>query len=149
MATQLTPGEMKDAIQQFVDEVWNQKKYDLIYDSNHDDYVMHWSLGGDVGVSGLEQFVRDVHQGFSDFKVEIEFMVVEDDMIAIGASTSGTHDGDFMGIPPTNQYVESHAMWAERFEGEKTAETWASWDAFDTLRQIGAIPEEAAPEMDD
>lgn len=138
-----TTAEMREFEQRFVEEVWNDRRYELIHESVADDYVGHWfGLDGETrGPEELEAFIREVHDGFSDFEMHSEFTVAEDDMIVIGFTTTGTHDGTFMGVPATDEYGESPGIFVHRFEDGEIAEAWATWDALGLFQQLGIVPE--------
>jgi predicted ester cyclase len=53
----------------------------------------------------------------------------------------GTHQGEFMGIPPTGKRVTFTGIWFARLKGGRLQEQWVSFDALGLLRQLGAIPE--------
>ena len=143
MATAVqNPEEIKTFEQNFVDEVWNGDNYGFIEETHNDDYVGHWfdPEGGDVDRDGLEAFIREAHSGFSDFEMTVEFMLVEEDMGATGFTVSGTHDGEFMGIPATDHFGTTPGIMVHRFEDGKVVEAWAVWDALGQLQQLGVLP---------
>lgn len=144
MATAIqSPAELRSFEEEFVEEVWNGKNYDFIEETHADDYVGHWfdPEGGDVDMEGLESFIRATHEGFSDFEMEIDFTVVEDDMAVSGFTVTGTHDGEYMGIPATGMTGGSPGIMVHRFAGDKVVEAWAVWDALGQLQQLGVVPE--------
>jgi SnoaL-like polyketide cyclase len=53
---------------------------------------------------------------------------------------SGTHQGDYMGVPPTGKPVTYSEIFIARFAGGRIAETWGVVDVFSQLKQLGAIP---------
>jgi steroid delta-isomerase-like uncharacterized protein len=145
MATTTRPTEeRREYEQQFIDEVWNGREFDLVLETISEDYVGHWfdPEVGDVDREGLVSFIEAAHEGFSDLHMEAEFMLAEDDMIAVGFTISGTHDGEYMGIPPTGEYGESPGIFVHRFgEAGKVVEAWAVWDALGQMQQLGVVPE--------
>jgi predicted ester cyclase len=52
----------------------------------------------------------------------------------------GTHQGTFMGIPPTGKRVKVSGIDIFRLTGGKIVERWAEIDTPGMLQQIGAIP---------
>lgn len=146
MATKMpTESELIEYEERFVKEVWNGRNLGLIDEMVTDDYVGHWFAveegGPTTGPEGLREFIGAVHEGFSDFEMEIEFTIAQDDMIAVGFTTTGTHDGEFMGIPATGEEGSTPGIFAHRFEDGKVAEAWATWDALGLLQQVGVVPE--------
>lgn len=109
-----------------------------------EDYVGHWfDLGeGEVDREGLIAFVDAARDGFSDLHMESEFMLAEDDMIAVRFTISGTRDGEFMGIPPTGKEGSSPGIFVHWFDEEgKVVEAWAVWDALGQMQKLGIVPE--------
>ena len=54
---------------------------------------------------------------------------------------TGTHQGEYLGLPPTGRSVTYNEIFIFRFEGGRIAETWGVVDLLAQLRQLGAIPE--------
>jgi steroid delta-isomerase-like uncharacterized protein len=137
------PEKIKEFEQEFVDSVWNGDDYEFIEETHSEEYVGHWfdPEGGDVDRAGLESFIKGVHDGFSDFHMDIEFMLVEDDRAATGFTVSGTHDGEWMGIPATDETGTTPGIMVHRFEDGQVVEAWAVWDGLGQLQQLGVIPE--------
>jgi len=52
---------------------------------------------------------------------------------------TGTHRGDFMGIPATGNRVTMEAIHIFRFDGGRMAEHWVARDDLGMMRQIGAV----------
>lgn len=55
-------------------------------------------------------------------------------------TVTGTHQGEYMGIPPTGKSVTYNEIFIVRFAGGRIAETWGAVDVLSQLRQLGAIP---------
>lgn len=142
--TEKTPEQLKEYEQRFVDEAWNGGNYDIIEETISEEYVGHWfdPEVGDVDRDGLEAFIRAVREGFSDFHMDVEFMLAESDTIAVGFTVSGTHDGEFMGIPATGESGTSPGIFVHEFDEDgKVTEAWAVWDALGQMQQLGVVPE--------
>jgi len=56
------------------------------------------------------------------------------------ARLTGTHQGEFMGVPATGSRVEFQVIDIARFENGKGVEHWGVSDAMSLMMQIGAIP---------
>jgi len=50
---------------------------------------------------------------------------------------TGTHKGDFNGIPATGKPVKARGLQISRFEDGKMVERWGSSDELGILKQIG------------
>ena len=64
-------------------------------------------LYGGKGYLSVVDFMR---KSFSDIHWEIEDLAAEDNKIAVSWICSGTHDGVFMGIPPTGKKFSFRCM---------------------------------------
>jgi steroid delta-isomerase-like uncharacterized protein len=100
--------------------VWNDRDYSLIPEVVSESFVMYdpWAIGGDVpgpwgevhGREGLEPFVRSVVDGFPDFHVEVLQMLSDGETVMYTGRVSGTHEGTFVGFPPTGRRLEFRYM---------------------------------------
>jgi predicted ester cyclase len=52
---------------------------------------------------------------------------------------TGTHQGDFRGIEPTDSSVEIQGNAMHRVRDGRIAETWATWDFLGLLTQVGVV----------
>ena len=62
------------------------------------------------------------------------------DMLRGPLALTGTHQGDFLGVPATGKPIEIRGMQIGRFEDGKMVERWGSSDELGILKQIGAAP---------
>ena len=90
--------------------------------------------------SGLEG-AKAVHQktlvGMPDFHTEIQDLIAEDDKVVARVIMTGTHTGDFYGIPATGKCVEFSGMFIARIVDGKIVEHWGEEDALSLLQQLG------------
>jgi predicted ester cyclase len=145
MARELETEDMKVAERRFMEEVWNEGDYEVFEELVHDDYVGHWfSIDDeDTDYAGLKEFIQESRNGFSDFAMHEEFMFAEGDMIAVGATATGTHDGEFFDIPATNKDPgPTPVIMVHRFDDGQIIEGWATWDALGMMQNLGLVPQE-------
>ena len=86
-----------------------------------------------------EVFVR-LHRAFPDFYITIEDLIEEGDKVVSRNTVTGTHQGEYMGIPPTGKSVTYNEIFILRFIGGRIAETWGVVDVFSQMKQLGVIP---------
>ena len=107
------------------------------------DFVQHdlAFLSGDK-TQGPEQMRNAMSKpAFSDAKIVIIDLIAERDKVTKFWSWSGTHDGDFVGIPPTGKKVKmEYCISLYRIENGKIAEIWMGWSAYSVMQQLGVIP---------
>lgn len=86
-----------------------------------------------------EVFTRLV-RGLPDLHVTIEDLVAEGDKVVSRNTVTGTHQGEYMGLPPTGRPVTYNEIFICRFAGGRIAETWGVVDVLSQMRQLGASP---------
>lgn len=92
---------------------------------------------------GLEGF-RMLNQGkrasFPDAKIEIEEIFSEGNMVAMVTRMMATHEGDFVGIPPTGKEVDFLQVHVLLVEDGKIVEHWGVNDIGKIFVQLGVEP---------
>jgi steroid delta-isomerase-like uncharacterized protein len=135
--------ENKDAIRNFWNEVFNNKKLELIDSLFTEDYVYHGAAGQDIhGREGLKQFLNMYFNAFPDIHAEIEDIFGEDDKVVSRVMCRGTHQGELMGMPATGKQVAIRVICTNSFSGQKIVEDWELPDLFGMLQQLGAMSRE-------
>ncbi|GAB4424013.1 MAG: ester cyclase [Chloroflexi bacterium OHK40] len=92
------------------------------------------------GLDGARALIGMLKAGFPDFSSRIELIAAEDERVAVRACHTGTHQGDFMGVPPTGRPVTIHATGIFTCKDGKLIQNQVVFDAFGLLQQIGVIP---------
>ena len=72
--------------------------------------------------------------------MSLEEVLAEGNKVAVRLTFSGTHQGEFMGLPATGKRFTIAGMNVFRVEGSKIAENWPQLDMLGLLQQLGAIP---------
>ena len=54
---------------------------------------------------------------------------------------TGTHQGDFMGVPATRRSIVIQGITMMRFSGSGVVERWTSADMYEVMIQMGAVPQ--------
>ena len=96
--------------------------------------------GQGTGPAGFTAFFTELRSAFPDLSIEVEHMVADDDNVAFAYTMSGTHQGEFMGIPATGKRISARGMQIGRFEQGKLVERWGSSDELGILKQLGVEP---------
>lgn len=60
--------------------------------------------------------------------------------LAIAYTVTGSHQGDFLGIPATGRRISARGMQIARFQDGQIVERWCSSDQLGILQQIGMDP---------
>src|SRR6266511_5622298 len=86
-----------------------------------------------------EVFAR-LFRGFPDLHVTVEDLIAEGDKVVARNTVTGTHDGEYMGLPPTGKSITYNEIFIARFVNGRIAEIWGVVDVFSQLKQLGMIP---------
>ena len=103
------------------------------------DLVMHLA-GVPEPLRGREawrQGAAIIRRAFPDLRAHIEDIFAAGDRVAVRLTFRGTHDGEYLGHPPTGRAIEyvSHEFY--RVAGGLIAEEWICSDTATMFRQIG------------
>jgi steroid delta-isomerase-like uncharacterized protein len=80
------------------------------------------------GTEGLKQLIAAYRTAFPDLKMTLDDIFAEGEMVAFRWSVSGTHLGDWLGVPPTGNHVRATGITVFRIAGGKVVESWTSID---------------------
>jgi steroid delta-isomerase-like uncharacterized protein len=92
------------------------------------------------GLDGARALVTLFTKSFPDFTSRIELMAGEDDRVAVRALHTGTHQGEFLGIPATGKAVTVSATGIFTLMNGKLIENRVVFDAYGLLQQLGVAP---------
>lgn len=103
-------------------------------------YVNHGIPVPATGPDAMRMAVGLFKSAFPDFRVVIEQVVAEGDRVSTRGYFTGTHLGEFNGIPPTGKSIRADYVDIWRIEAGKVAENWVQMDMLGLLQQLGVIP---------
>ena len=128
-------------IQRFYDEGWTQNNLDVYDELVNEDFEDHQALPGlPPGREGFKMLNVMFRSAFPDLRVDIDNVVAEEDKVGCRWRSTGTHQGELFGIPPTGNKVDVTATVFYRVEDGRLAEGWISRDDVGLMRQLGVIP---------
>ena len=110
-----------------------------------DDYVEHQGgLGFPTTKEGMLDFFRALLTSFPDFRMNVEDLIADGDKTVARVRATGTHQGEFMAVPPTGTGVEVELIDIMRFDGAGlVCEHWGVADMLSLMQQLGVVPTSA------
>ncbi len=93
-----------------------------------------------TGAQLLKEVFARLHRAYPDLHVRIEDLIAEGDKVVSRNTVTGTHQGEYMGIPPTGKSITYNEIFICRFVNGRIHETWGIVDVLSQLRHLGAIP---------
>lgn len=122
------------------EEIASENNLDLVAEVYAEDAVEHAPFGRNAqGIEAITDSLRQFLEAFPDLRATVEDAVTQEDTVAMRVTLRGTHEGDFMGIAPTNQSFEVQNMVFTRIEDGKIAERWLQPDTLGMLTQLGIV----------
>lgn len=98
-----------------------------------------------MSLDEFREFVKAWRAGFPDVHCAVENVITEGDRLAWTVRATGTHTGEFMGIPATGRKVDFLSVNEGRArEDGKFVEHLVVMDAVAMLQQLGVMPETPA-----
>ena len=128
--------EQNEAAFRHMIEETDKGNYDAWDEVCSPDYISHW---GEISwnLEEHKQANRPLSVAFPDFKHEIKSVLVDGDRVVLRVTLTGTHEGDYMGIPPTGNRINYTAMLEARFSEGKIVELWGVGDMLTLMQQLG------------
>ena len=90
------------------------------------------------GIEGVRAILGAIRAGFPDHDAAVLQMVAEGDLVATHKTFTGTHDGEFFGMPATGKRATIRVMDFVRYEDGKIVEHWNVVDMAGLLAQLTA-----------
>ena len=130
----------KEISRKYYDEVWTNKNIDKIADYISDDFVFHSGDADYKGVDYYKQLLMSYQKAFPDLTFTLKELIAENDRVVELWSATGTHRGEFQGIPPTNKHAKISGVDIVTFRDGKITERWAYADFQGLMKQLGVLP---------
>lgn len=128
-------------VRDFVEETINQGRIDSTERFVWEDVVEQVPFPGQgPGVEGLKDVLRGMRAGFPDIHFAIEEQIAEGDKVLSRFEWTGTHRGDFLGVPATGRPVKVWGMVIDRLVDGRIKETRIIMDALGLMMQLGVFP---------
>jgi steroid delta-isomerase-like uncharacterized protein len=135
-------AENKAIVRRLYEEVWNKRKIELVSEIISPSHALQAPnvAGSAVGPEAYKRQTTLFLTGYPDLHWTIEDMIAEDDKVVACWTISGTHRGDFMGVPATNKKVSVDGMTIHHISNGKIMDSYSNWDALGMMQQLGAVP---------
>jgi steroid delta-isomerase-like uncharacterized protein len=109
-----------------------------------DDFVEHQGAGGPgfpPTKEGTLEFFRTLLAAFPDWRMTVEDLIASGDKAVARVTVTGTHKGEFMGVPSAGTPVEVQLIDIMRFDGAgRVCEHWGVADMLSLMQQLGVVP---------
>jgi steroid delta-isomerase-like uncharacterized protein len=131
----------KQFVLRFIDVVLNAQDLGAVDDFVPPDFVEHVPLPGQgPGREGLRHAVGMLLEAFPDLRWRTEQQVAEGDTVVSRFTWTGTHRGEFLGVPATGRRVAVWGVVMDVVRDGLLVESRIIMDTLGLLQQLGVIP---------
>ena len=102
------------------------------------EYVEHLPTG-DISLEQLKHYAPKFFAAFPDIRITVEDMIAEGDKVAVLVNWKATHQGEYMGVPPTGKKIDIIVAMIIKIVGGRWVEFWNVTD-IRLAQQLGAVP---------
>ena len=138
----MSTEQNKALARQLVEEVINQGNIRVIDELLIPDFIEHEELppGIPPGREAPKVLFTMLRSAFPDFKATIKHLIAEGDEVVLHMTWTGTHEGEFMGIPPTGKSISINVIDILGIAEGKFVEHWGVMDSMAMMQQLGVVP---------
>lgn len=136
----MSPEQNKALVRRIFLEAMNENRPELYDELIDQDYVNHDMPAPRPGIEGFKIVTQMFKAAFADFQVILAEELAEGDRVATRGYFTGTHAGEFMGVPATGKAIKVAFIDIWRIENGKAKENWVQMDMVGLMQQIGAMP---------
>ena len=130
----------KALVRRSVSEFYNRENVDVVDEFYTADFLSHDPAGiKEGGVEELKQLMDSIYAAFPDFHLHIDELIAEGDKVVKRFTIHCTHQGEFMGVPPTGKEITFSGTHTYRVAGGKLAEEWVDINWLGFMQQLGVV----------
>jgi steroid delta-isomerase-like uncharacterized protein len=116
----------KELVRKYYEEVINGRNLDAVVDYFADERI----------VEGVRRGCFSYFTAFPDLHVSLDELIAEGGAVFLRSTLTGTHDGEYKGIPATGRHVAAEAAEVFRIADGKFVGYWCLTNVAGLMRQI-------------
>src|SRR3954454_3276454 len=106
-----------------------------------DDCVAYDNANQMNGPGEMQAAAQTYFDAFSDLRLDVVSLWIDGDAVVTEWRSSGTHDGELLGIPATGRPTEGHGMGVDQFGDDGLIHhSCIYWDTAKVLQDVGVMP---------
>jgi len=119
--------------------VWNERRLEYIEQVIAETHALGDPTvsGRGVGPAAYRRQVERFLNGLPDLKFIVDETISEGDKLVVYWTITGTHRGEFLGVPPTNKMVSITGITINQIANGKILESTVVWDGLGLMKQFG------------
>ena len=136
----MSQEQNKQVFRTVVEQAYSKGNVEVLDTAFAPNFVEHQAGIMPPTAEGVKRSIAFLRGAFPDLTLTIEEIVDSGDKTWARITARGTHQGPFMGLPPTGKPVTITVMDVCRFENGQIVEHWGVADQLALMAQIGALP---------
>src|SRR5260370_16857622 len=131
----------KNIIRRLYEEVWNKRRFEVVKELVFPSHALTGPnfVGSSIGPEAYKEQVLLFVTGFPDLHFAVEDLIAEGDKVVSCWIISGTHKGEFMGVPATNRKVSIDGITIHQMSNGKIMDSNVSWDVWVMLQHFAVV----------
>jgi steroid delta-isomerase-like uncharacterized protein len=135
------PTDNAAIIRRFIDDVINHGRYEVCDEIVAEDFLELDPLPGQrEGREGLKEIIAMLRSAFPDIHWVTHETISSGEKVVTRFTWTGTHRGDFLGIPATGRPVTVKGIVIDRVVNSRMTDSRILMDTFGMMTQLGVIP---------
>lgn len=135
----MSTTEHKALVRRFVEEVVGEHNLQVLDQILAPEFRTNFP-GPEPGPAGFKRSMAALFQGFPDVQARSENVIAEGDKVCTYGRWTGTHEGEFQGIPPTGKRVQVSYSDIWRIQNGRIVENTVQMDFLGLMQQLGVAP---------
>lgn len=133
-------AESRAVFARYMDGVWGQADESVAADLINPQATTPYNPQLPVGPAGTMAWVGLLRSAFPDLKATLESVVAEEGFVCGRMLLQGTHEGPFLGVPPSGRPATFEQMALAKVTGGRIVTTWFETDLAGAMQQLGVMP---------
>jgi steroid delta-isomerase-like uncharacterized protein len=107
----------------------------------HPEFSLHTPLPTPgPGIPAMNNVITTCRAAFHGLHVTIDDIMADGEKVTARFTARGTHNGEFMGLPPTGKAITMTGIEIFRIKDGKIAELWGEVNLMGLMQQLGILP---------
>src|SRR6201988_1995702 len=128
----------KAVVRRNTEEVQGGGNFSVFEELFADDFLDHTPQPGRTpDKAGARELYKVLRAAFPDFRAEIHWQLADGDRVTTYKTYHGTHEGTYLGIPPTHRSIHFETVDVMRVQNGKITDHWGVANLLSLMQQIG------------
>ena len=119
-------NQNKDLVRKYYEQVINGRDLDAVENYFADERI----------VEGVRRGCFSYFNAFPDLHCSLDELIAEGDSVFLRSTMTGTHDGEYKGVPPTGRHIAAEAAEVFKIRDGMFVGYWCMTNVAGLMRQI-------------